>query len=475
MATHAHPGPDSGGRRRVLRIGVLLGGKIVEERLIRERVDVTLGQSAKNTFSIPVEGLPRQWTLFQVVNGQYVLNFTKAMDGRLSDGDRVQTLELARSGGAASRGDHWTLPLSEHARGKVSIGELTLLFQFVTEPPRQPKPMLPHSVRGTLADRLDPQLMVILAVSIVAHTVLMMWAVFINDPDLSDGIADRAAVATFQEESYEIKDVEDFQIPQEPAKDPNEGQAETAPPKGEETKTPEQPKTPAKPTGGGGEKPSGREETSAVALQEESVRYADMLFSGDSATGGVSGDMERRKPGSDLGQLVAEVAASGARTEIGGGQADRGTRGSGDPRIGTGKGPAVEGPGGPVSASGPDGKGTEKVPAGRISVSDKKTFDDSTLTPDAVLRKIMSAYMTGIKRCQKELLKTDPTARGKVKLAFTVNESGRTVSPNATGFESSLDKCIEGQMANWRFDVPKDKDGDPTEASFEISLQLVPE
>lgn len=200
---------------------------------------------------------------------------------------------------------------------------------------------------------------------------------------------------------------------------------------------------------------------------------ADALFSEDEAGGGLAGAMENKKPGSDLGNQLSEVAKSGAQTAIGG-TTGRGTRGNGDPRVGTGTGPGVSGPGGPVSATGPDGKG-EKVPTGRISVSDKKTFDDSTLTPDAVLRKIMSAYMSGLKRCHKELLKTDPTARGKVKLAFTVNESGRTVSPHANGFADSLDSCIESQMGNWRFDIPKDGDGEPTDASFEISLQLVPE
>jgi hypothetical protein len=182
--------------------------------------------------------------------------------------------------------------------------------------------------------------------------------------------------------------------------------------------------------------------------------------------------MEKRKPGADLGKQLDEVAASGQQTAIGGGAAGRGPRGGG-PRIGTGTDPVVDAPGGPTSAQ--DGKTAEKVPTGRISVSDKKAFDDSSLTPDAVLRKIMSAYMAGLKRCHEDLLKTDPTARGKVKLSFTVNESGRTVSPKASGFNSSLDSCVEGLMSNWRFDVPKDSDGDATEASFEIALQLVPE
>ena len=80
------------------------------------------------------------------------------MDGRLSAGDQVNTLDALKGRGATNHGDYWSVPLSENARGKLSLGDLTVLFQFVTEPPRQPKPMLPASVRGTFADRFDPRL-----------------------------------------------------------------------------------------------------------------------------------------------------------------------------------------------------------------------------------------------------------------------------------------------------------------------------
>ena len=454
-----------GPRPRILRIGVLLGGKIVEERLIRDRGDVTVGQTSKNTFSVPLEGLPREWTLFKAHEGRYTLDFTGQMDGRLSDGDKVQTLAAAREAGARRVGEHFSLPLGDHARGKVSLGDLTLLFQFVTEPPLQPRPLLPHSVRGTLADRIDPRLAITVAASVAIHFGFMI-AAWQWDPPGDGGIAYRAAKQTFAEDSVPV----DFQ---EPVAVPEKGDEKGAETKGEDKQPEKAPdKKPAgdsKPAEAGG----GRNENDAVALQEESARMADALFSEDEAGGGLAGAMENKKPGSDLGNQLSEVAKSGAQTAIGN-TAGRGTRGNGDPRVGTGTGPGVTGPGGPVSATGPDGKG-EKVPTGRISVSDKKTFDDSTLTPDAVLRKITSAYMSGLKRCHKELLKTDPTARGKVKLAFTVNESGRTVSPRVSGFADSLDSCIEGQMGNWRFDIPKDGDGEPTDASFEIALQLVPE
>ena len=79
--TQAVPVPAAH-RQRILRIGVLLGGKIVEERLIRERAPVTIGQSMRNTFSIPIEGLPLEFTLFALDEGRYSLRFLPRMDGR---------------------------------------------------------------------------------------------------------------------------------------------------------------------------------------------------------------------------------------------------------------------------------------------------------------------------------------------------------------------------------------------------------
>src|SRR5688500_4335465 len=90
-------------RPKILRIGVILGDKIVEERLVRERGPVSIGQSAKNTFSVPAAELPRTWPLFQLHNGRYVLSVADSMDGRLSDGGEVQTLGQLKASGKAQR------------------------------------------------------------------------------------------------------------------------------------------------------------------------------------------------------------------------------------------------------------------------------------------------------------------------------------------------------------------------------------
>lgn len=174
------------------------------------------------------------------------------------------------------------------------------------------------------------------------------------------------------------------------------------------------------------------------------VTYADMLSS-DGNTG--TGDMIKRRPGSDLASQIEAVRESGRNVAVGRPRPDTRT-------------PV------PAPTTGPNG---------RVSVANKQTFDNSTLTVDVVLQRILSVYMTGIKRCYKETLKKDPTARGKMKLDFTVNEIGRTVNGKANGFVAELDTCVTGQMSNWRFPVPKDKDDEPTDAAFEIALTLVPD
>jgi hypothetical protein len=371
-------------------------------------------------------------------------------------------LEDLRSKGAENRGEFWSWPLSETTRGKIEMGDFTLLFQFVAEPPRQPKPMLPASVRGTLADRLDPRLSAILAISIMLHFAVIVYAKYFVDPEQDQSLADQAYNLTFKQDTYDIK-------LEEPVTDPNAagaGSAATTPAKPEPIKKP-----------GGNDKPknddpgdSGRKADDAVALQEEAIARALALVGEDEDPLGIAGGDNRRSPGSDLNKQL-DAARDAGKTVALGGNSGRGTRGDGDPRVGTGKGPGV-GTGGVDSAGGDK---VEKGPSGRISVADKQGLDESTLTPDAVLAKIMSAYMAGLKRCYKDYLKKDPSARGKVQLSFTVNETGRSVSNRAKGFAGEVDSCIQARMDGWRFPIPKDGDGEATDASFSIALQLVPD
>ncbi len=447
-------------RQRILRIGVLLGGKIVEERLIRERTAVSIGQSMKNTFSIPVEGLPLEFTLFAMDQGRYYLRFLGKMDGRVSDSSgQVHTLDALKGRGAQQVGEYWQVPLSESSRGKLSFGDLSILFQFVTEPPRQPKAMLPASVRGTIADRIDPRLAVILGISILLHFSVVIWA-YVKDLPVDRTMAERAYNLTFKQDTYIVEPPVD----QPPVKTDAGSAAGSAAPVAKPEPKPRPDSSPDPKPGG-----AASDNRTTAQMEDEARAIADFM-TGEGTNGTTASDLANRRPGGDIGQQIKALSDSGKQvTTIGDG---RGGSRDGGRVTGTGSGTGINAPGQIASAGG--GKADEQ-PKGRISVSDKQTFDDSTLTADLVLQKIQSAYMAGLKRCYKTYLAKDASARGKVTLTLTVNETGRTTASGAKGFASDVDACIEGLMGNWRFAVPKDKDGEPTEASFQIALQFVPD
>ena len=84
--------PDS----KVLRIGIIQGGKIVEERLLRKRAKVTIGLAQRNTFVLPISSI-KSHTLFDLQGDHYELAFTSEMDGRVAvEGEALDLAALKK-------------------------------------------------------------------------------------------------------------------------------------------------------------------------------------------------------------------------------------------------------------------------------------------------------------------------------------------------------------------------------------------
>lgn len=123
------------GARKVLRIGIIRGPRIVEERLIRTGESVTVGESTRNTFVLPGSELPHQHRLFALKGGRYHLVVRDPMHGKLFLDDEVQPLEQVVGSLGQRRGQDAWIPLGTSVRGKVQINGTTILFQFVQAPP----------------------------------------------------------------------------------------------------------------------------------------------------------------------------------------------------------------------------------------------------------------------------------------------------------------------------------------------------
>jgi hypothetical protein len=74
------------------------------------------------------------------------------------------------------KGKVFQLPLTEQSRGKVVLGESTLLFQFVAPPPVQPRPQLPAAVRGGMFRDMDWFMAIVFAVSLFLHAGTLIFA-----------------------------------------------------------------------------------------------------------------------------------------------------------------------------------------------------------------------------------------------------------------------------------------------------------
>ena len=182
MATQQPPA-----QQKILRLGIIQNGRIVEERLLRSREKVTVGQSLTNTFVIASTAFPQSHVAFDVKGGKYELQLLEGMSGRVLLADSVHDLDALKQSGKAKRsGSGWSVELSDRARGKVTLGDTTILFQFVNPPPLRVLPQLPANMRGSLLLFMTSVMglsggflgsMVFSAVSQIGAVLYLVWMV----------------------------------------------------------------------------------------------------------------------------------------------------------------------------------------------------------------------------------------------------------------------------------------------------------
>jgi hypothetical protein len=140
---------------KVLRIGIIEGGRIIDERRIVRGEPVSIEGRA----------------LFEVHEGGWRLRSTPAMTGRVEIGGSAVDLASLPA----------ELPLDESCRGKIVFGRTTVLFQFVDPPAAKEKLRLPPDLRGAWIQGIDRQFAAILAASMLltfsaaAYATTIVW------------------------------------------------------------------------------------------------------------------------------------------------------------------------------------------------------------------------------------------------------------------------------------------------------------
>lgn len=425
---------------KILRVAIVQNTTVVEERLLRKRHAISIGQAAANTLVVPSAQLPSSHDLFELRSGQYHLRLTPEMTGGVKvDGGLMDFQALAAAGLAQTHpAGGLLIPLSDRSRGRVGIGDITVLFQFVSPPPPAQSLGLPASVRGGFVAAQDWPFMTTLLASLVLQVFSVAFIVTRDYPEELRTVVDLdgrfvpPVIFTPQpaEPPMRAPHVKDI-APDPEIKRPEPKQVEHTPPE-----TPE----------------SSNEPLSAQDRQR--VRQDSVI--------GILGSK-----GQDNAQIVEDILGGGADMQAAldaFGPANTGLALKDTPRDKRRSLIDTEGSlakiGQPLHAKGP-GKtvrtGTkQEQKIGKVGT--RKVREDDVISTGPVDTKAIASVIrrrkNRIMNCYTRRLKARNDLAGKVEVRFMIAPSGRVQSAkvvgNSTG-DGTLGKCVVNQIRRWRF------------------------
>lgn len=426
--------------RKILRVGLIQNQRILEERLFRTPQTVKIGHHyKKNTLVVPASNLPRTFPVFQWDGKGYFLQFTEKMEGRVSRGDGVETLEELRNKGVAKRkGKVYRLRLTPKMRGRVAIGEATVLFQFVTPPPERARPVLPASMKGGLLGAgIDRPL----ALAVLIAAILQVG--FVLYLELAVEVIDEGPYRVLHDDVHadvDLDDDDDDELEQE--EDPEE----TEPEEPEETE-PVEPEEQPDPEELADQQHE--EELDATEEMEDHIAEQSMLGVVQDE-GGIENIMDDAMGDMDMDNIMAGVDEV-QDGDVGG----TGALGRGD---GSDDGGRVEG--GDVEIEGGDGpgdvEGPDEAPVARVTPDQPPTTPEEYDPGEFMPR--LRGFDSQIEACYQSELTVNRQAAGEILMELTIEEDrGWRISQARASRDTvggDVANCIAGVLRNSRMPAP---------------------
>ena len=430
---------------RVLRVGVIHQGRIVEERILRPGQQLSVGSSPECSVVLPPsKTTQRKFALLSAKGGRYHLNFTDAMRGKLSVGARIDTLAaLSGRGLARGRRGGWSLPIGPEHRGKIYVEDHAILFQFVAPPPL-PARRRSAEYRRPAFQRTDLVFVAILLFSALLHTAALLW------------IESQPAPKQLRFQDIEPHFVT-LLLPQDPEPEPEPTPVETV----EAVAIVDNAPTVAAPETAPGSSaadpapapaaPAAAPETDferSERIRTEAAGKGLLMLIGAAEAGSNPTVIEDLL--ADANNLSGDVgkALAASRGVILGRQDDLGV-----PRAGGGE-DGVAGQSGVGPAGVGVGVATERT---RAQVGEvRSTAPEIHAEPDDVasISRTIKRYNGRIKACYERELKDDPSLAGKIAVSFEIDTSGDVsavgIEENSTHNDDLAD-CIKREVRRFRF------------------------
>lgn len=414
---------------KVLRIGIVQEGRIVAERLMKVGEVVTVGSAPKNTFEITGEGIPPKLELFSPKGSSYLLTVNEGVGGKIQWKDGVRDIEDLRQNESQKKGDLYQISITEDTKGKVVIGNSTILFQFVPAPPEPLKVAAPVDVKGGWLDEDDPLFLGLLMVFSFFAGIFSLWVHLSPIPE-EDPLAMIDSAADLV--------VETIALPPPPAE--TEAPTEDG---SKATKT----ETKVAKAGEAQPKASAPADASRTSVAQRSLLI--QAIGGEAGAGaGLAADLLGDDAASmaNLSQALAGASGVASATAANvGGVRGGGTGGPADARVEVGS-----------AGGGGNGLGTTGAAVvRRARVQDDGGEVDAEEGDAGGVAGIIKRNSGRITACTETALKSNPNVKGRVSVTWRI-EQGRVVGAQVVGNQTGdagLSDCVLRAVRSFRFDA----------------------
>lgn len=443
--------------KRYLRMGVLRGGKLVDDRYIPEKGQVSVGSSAKNTVALLGSNLPKEHVLFTFHKNHPVLHIVDGMSGEIAiDGTTREPLEKLRAKGTREAAG-WNIELPDSVRGWVAVGDATFFIQVGPKPPPPPKRTLPKEARTGLMGGVETLFVGILVAVMSFEGVAVLAVHQRKDVPLDQASPedlDRFAEIMMPEKPKEEPKPDDDadKKAEEDAKRRADEEAKKKKEEADRKKDEDAKKEPDDP-----EKAAKAEAERKAKVREQVAKKGVLNVLGSAGgAGGALANVFSASAGftDDVGAALA--GAGGVLVATGNDGAARKGGGESGGTVGIGDlGSTVQGGGGRAVLA------EKKRVAPQIAFDSEDVEIESSSLDKESLNKFIRLRIKSVQACYEKELKRNPSLKGKLVIRFVVTTQGRvgevSVDSNTMG-DRQVESCITQLIRRWTFPFKPDED-----------------
>ncbi len=427
-------------RAQFLRVALLWGDTVIQERVLQEPQTFRIGEDLRNDFILPADKLPKKFPLFRASRkGNYSIGLSSDLDGEITVNRNTQPIGEFTKLATENVGGINYVDVGPGDWGMLHLGELSVFFQFVQPDSRVGR-------KGFFA--FDELVIACVCLSFVLQVGFIFGSLFLWQES-----TDRLVKANEKKIPHVEAVVLDPEEP-EPLEDGEEEDTTAKKAADEEGKFGDPDEDPLKES-----KVPKNEGKMVDKIDPKKVGLNDLLSSNKLTGEGALANILNSNTEGFSNKIAVAMAGSGSEFVMGHGAGGLGFEGTGSGGGGDGGYGRIHGMGKIDTGGGMGvkaGLGQKKAKrVGAISVGSGAT---QGFCKKGNIQSVVKRRAGAIRACYEPRLQVNPKLSGKLTVRWTIGVDGAVTGVSATGDtlgDSATTNCVLRVLRRMRFDKPE--------------------